>query len=335
MPWVWSCHRCHARYLLSATRRCLHDGHYFCGGITVDKISRKVKKHRACISEFDYRGWEDFGRWKRATAGHVVSSKHCEDECIFPSSCHWTEHHAVQETKSKNIDPSCLDMESDTSSVKGTSTDQTSTGNHIGKLGKAAEKRTTQAAKALLPPIEEEEQKAASPLGTTPSLNGLSLHFPVMDFSSPKNDANEGGELVDKTQMKLLIPKSPQTSGRVDKVWEEDVDMTDWITQDACDSSPVSPCAPPDAAQVSFDFRLEAEPGAPASPADDDSPISPMRSAWSWTAGGIGIALSPPALPVEEEIWEEEMDDEMDDGNMLWDRWESRKPDIIDKRRLR
>lgn len=225
-------------------------------------------------------------------------------------------------------------MESHTSSFKGTLTDQNSAGNHLGKLRKAAEKRTTQAAKALLPPIEEEDQKAASPLDTTPSLNGLSLHFPVMDFSSPKNGVHEGGELVDKTQMKLLIPKSPQMSGRVDKVWEEDVDMTDWITQDARDSPPVSPCTPPDAAQVSFDFKLEAEQSPPASPADDDSPISPMRSAWSWTAGGIGIALSPPALPVEEEIWEEQMDDEMDDGNMLWDRWESTKPDIVDKRLL-
>lgn len=56
MPWIWSCHRCHTRYLLGATRRCLHDGHYFCGGITVDKVSGKVKKHKACISKFDYTG---------------------------------------------------------------------------------------------------------------------------------------------------------------------------------------------------------------------------------------------------------------------------------------
>ena len=316
MPWIWSCHRCHTRYLLGATRRCLNDGHYFCGGTTVDKFSGKVKKHKACISEFDYIGWEDFGRWKRERNGQFCrpgSSKHCEDECDFPSSCHWKEQHAVQETRSGFLDPSCLDKKPDTSSVKNKQTVQKTSEKYIGKIKSAAEKHTAQVAKALLAPIEEEEDlKVSSSLDTMPKLNGLGLHFPVMDFSSSKDGFNASGQVAERPQMNLSIPDSPQMSARVENVWEDDVDMTDWITQDVTESSP-------DAAEVPFDFRLEQDQDAPASLADDDSPISPMRSAWNWTAGGIGIALSPPALPVEDEIWDREMEEEMDGGDMLWD----------------
>lgn len=328
MPWIWSCHKCHTRYLLGATRRCLHDGHYFCGGTTVDKVSGKVKKHKACVSEFDYSGWEDFGRWKRATTGQVVraGNKHCEDECDFPSSCHWKEQHAVHKTELRFLDPSWLDQEPDNSSAKSKLTVQKSTGDYLGKLRKAAEKRATQVAKALLLPIEEEDQKASSYLETTPTLNGLGRHFPVMDFSSPKHGGNEGREPMEKPKINLSIPKDQQMSARLDSVWEDDVDMTDWVTQDARESPPVSPCTQPDAVEVPFDFKLEQDHCPQASLADDDddddddSPISPMRSAWNWTAGDIGVALSPPASLVEDEIWEEQMEDEKADADMRWDK---------------
>lgn len=278
-----------------------------------------MKKHKACISEFDYSGWEDFGRWKRATTRQTVrpGNKHCEDECVFPSSCHWKEQHAVQKTELGFLDPSCLDKESESSSAKGKLTVQKDSGNYIGKLRRAAEKRATQVAKAILLPIEEEDQNPLSSLDATPILNGLGLHFPAMDFSSPKNGGNESRELMEKPQINLAIPKSPQMSARLDNVWEDDVDMTDWITQDGTESPPISPCAQSDADEVPFDFRLEQDHSPQASLADDDSPISPMRSAWNWTAGDIGVALSPPALPVEDEIWEEEMEDEISDGDML------------------
>lgn len=334
LPWIWSCHKCHTRYLLGATRRCLNDGHYFCGGTTVDKISGKVKKHRACVSEFDYSGWDYFGRWKRATTGSVVrpGSKHCEDECNFPSSCHWKEQHAVQETKFGSLDPTCFDKEKDTSSAKGKLTVPKSAGRYISKLRRAAEKHTTQVAKTLLSPIEEEDPKASWSLDTRPKLNGLGLHFPVMDFSSSKNGVKESRELVDRPQINFAVLKSPQTSARVEKVWEDDVDMTDWITQDATESPPMSPCAQPDGVEVAFDFGLEHDQGPAVSLADDDSPILPMRSAWNWTAGGIGIALSPPAVPAEKEAWEVEMEDEMDDADMQWTKEGVMMPHGIDRR---
>lgn len=75
LQWLWTCHACHSAYPLGATRRCLDDGHHFCAGTTIvkrwrhDGPKRRVKRHKACASEFDYRGWKGRGRWKRAGNG--------------------------------------------------------------------------------------------------------------------------------------------------------------------------------------------------------------------------------------------------------------------------
>ncbi|KAF2653008.1 hypothetical protein K491DRAFT_780616 [Lophiostoma macrostomum CBS 122681] len=72
LQWLWQCHQCHRTYALGVTRRCLEDGHLFCAGTTTVKNWRKalsprrVKRHRACASEFDYQGWKSWGRWKRS-----------------------------------------------------------------------------------------------------------------------------------------------------------------------------------------------------------------------------------------------------------------------------
>lgn len=306
MPWIWSCHKCHTRYLLGATRRCLQDGHYFCGGSTVDKVSGKVKKHRACVSEFDYSGWEDFSSWRRATTGQItrLGSKHCEDECNFPSSCHWKEEHAAQEMGIAYHDNSGLDKEPDVSLVEGKLTDQKDSEDCIGKVRKAVERRRKEAGGAILTTIEEEDQTASSFLDAMPRLNGLGLHYPVMDLSSSEAGADESRDAVDKSQTKVVAPMGLQMLARVDKVWEEEVDMTDWITDDATDSRPISPCGQPEAIEVPFDFRFEQD------EVDDVSPASPVCGSWNWTAGDIAVALSPPDLSAEGEMyhhimWEE------------------------------
>lgn len=69
MKWLWACHICHRQYNLSVTRRCLDDGHYFCAGTSVVRSRRdgtkKLRRHKACASEFDYAGWKEWGVWKR------------------------------------------------------------------------------------------------------------------------------------------------------------------------------------------------------------------------------------------------------------------------------
>ena len=313
MPWIWSCHKCHTRYPLGATRRCLQDGHYFCGGTTVDPISGKVKKHRACVSEFDYTGWEEFGKWKGATNGRSVrhSAKHCQDECDFPSCCHWKEQDAIQNAKLDYTDPNRLDKKQDRSLIKGKISVQESTRDCVEKFRRAAEKHTMQVAKASLSPIEEDQQALPS-VDAMPRFNGLGLHFPVMDFSKFKNSDTKTRQLVDKTHTNLEMPPNVHVSARIDDALEEDVDMKEWITG----SPPSYSCRQPDAVQIPFDFKFKQ--GSVSLSDDDDSPVSPMRSVWDWTAGGIGTALSPPALPVEGEDWEEEVEDEVNDVDMLW-----------------
>ena len=320
MPWIWSCHKCHTRYLLGATRRCLLDGHYFCGGATVDKISGKVRKHRACVSEFDYSGWEDFNRWKRATTGHIrrFGNKHCEDDCNFPSSCHWEEEHAAQDTGVAYRDPSCLDKEPDASSVDDKLAFHKGTDNHVRKVRKTADRRTTQGAKTILPAIEEEDQKASPSVDAPPKWNGLSLHYPVMDFLSSTNDADEGGEIVGEGQMKLTTPRNQQMSARINKGREEEVDRTDWIREEAGESPSPCPFAEAEALSVPFDFSLEQDDSVAASLANDDLVVSAMSSTWDWTAGGIGVALSPPDLLAEGEDWEEQVEEEREDIVMSW-----------------
>jgi hypothetical protein len=59
MKWLWACHVCHRQY----------DGHYFCAGTSVVRSrkdgSRRLRRHKACASEFDYASWKDWGVWKR------------------------------------------------------------------------------------------------------------------------------------------------------------------------------------------------------------------------------------------------------------------------------
>ena len=225
-----------------------------------------------------------------------LGGKHCEDECNFPSSCHWREEHAAPDTVIAFHDPGSLDKEPDASSVRCSLAVPKGTEDYIGKIRETAGKRTRQVASAILSPIEEEDQKASWFLDTTPRLNGLGLHCPVMDFSSSKTDADESLEVVDQREMKLTTPKSPHILGRVGDVWEEDVDMTDWITKDGTANGAMSPCGEPEAIEVPFDFRLEQDDGLAASVVDDDLPC---LATWNWTAGGIGVALSPPDLAVE------------------------------------
>lgn len=90
LPWVWQCHVCKARWPLGATRRCLIDGHYYCSGqpqTRKGKPKAKGKRGRGCSSEFDYIGWKDWGRWRRAARGRELEG--CGETCDFPSHCRY------------------------------------------------------------------------------------------------------------------------------------------------------------------------------------------------------------------------------------------------------
>ncbi|KAF2173606.1 hypothetical protein M409DRAFT_15884 [Zasmidium cellare ATCC 36951] len=120
LPWLWQCHRCKRVYQLGVTRRCLDDGHLFCAGSTVVKRSKKnsykkVVRHQACASEFDYQGWKAWGVWRGEVKEQVRAAealirveegvwfkglfgkngkgkggKDCWNECHYPSECTWS-----------------------------------------------------------------------------------------------------------------------------------------------------------------------------------------------------------------------------------------------------
>ncbi|KAI9833115.1 MAG: hypothetical protein M1826_000482 [Phylliscum demangeonii] len=102
LPWVWKCHLCRSTYLLGVTRRCLHDGHYFCSGTVTVKRGRR--KALSCTSEFDYSGWATWRNWrKQAHRPSPVPSPFgapppaarltphsCWTDCAYPSDCRWS-----------------------------------------------------------------------------------------------------------------------------------------------------------------------------------------------------------------------------------------------------
>jgi hypothetical protein len=92
MKWLWACHLCNRQYNLSVTRRCLDDGHYFCAGTSVVRSrkdgSRRLRRHKACASEFDYAGWKDWGVWKRnlLTLTEQQKQRHSPCDSVFDDS---------------------------------------------------------------------------------------------------------------------------------------------------------------------------------------------------------------------------------------------------------
>lgn len=99
MPWVWCCHLCSSHFPLGATRRCLNDGHHFCGGTTYDTKTRRVRRHRSCQSEFDYRSWVQWGNWRREQSHGqpaIPCHKDCGTHCDFPSECRFAKKRVVE-----------------------------------------------------------------------------------------------------------------------------------------------------------------------------------------------------------------------------------------------
>jgi hypothetical protein len=158
LSWVWTCHQCHRGYHLGVTRRCLEDGHHFCSGTVTVKAWRKsasprrVRKHRACASEFDYSGWKTWGRWRRGGARnhpishgyggsavsaqgrraenhavHLQTKKDCWNTCDYPSECRWGKKFGIH-TPIETVFPT-LDVDStDSMPTLTSSLDRTSEG---------------------------------------------------------------------------------------------------------------------------------------------------------------------------------------------------------------
>ncbi|KAI9761648.1 MAG: hypothetical protein M4579_000882 [Chaenotheca gracillima] len=102
LPWLWTCHLCHSTYSLGVTRRCVHDGHYFCSGVTIRKDGT-TRRHASCNSEFDYVGWSGWSEWRRETLNKSCHDvvKDCWHHCDYPSECRWGTKIGVKAKKFK------------------------------------------------------------------------------------------------------------------------------------------------------------------------------------------------------------------------------------------
>lgn len=292
----------------------------------MDKRTGKTKKHKACASEFDYLGWEDHGNWKRKSVGRRASMdklmdkptfKHCENQCDFPSACHWKARHTPR--KEANFDFLNESPQVSPAPEKQlTISHPKKKGIYLNRLVKAAEKRTTQLT-TLLSTIEDESNFASTPgfvpasTDAPPKLPELNLTFPVMDFSAIKQGLEDNHKKSKGALPKFVAPESspPHMSALIEAVSPirspPDVDMTDWLSEDTTSSSSETSID-----EIPFDFSI----GRPTSPSpftspstEGESPVS-QGKAWDWPAADIGIAISSPeGQTVHDEIWNEQMDD--------------------------
>lgn len=344
MPWLWSCHKCHSRYPLGATRRCLNDGHPFCGGTSVDKVTGKIKRHRACASEFDYIGWEDFGSWRSKTVKHHKPAtkfrKDCEHHCDFPSACHWKTRHTPKKRADFGfLDPNCLGTEPSAPPPPEKSSLKKTGGVIIDKLVKAAGKGTSQLT-TLLSTIEEEKNFMSMPgyipasvdtpistssVKTVPKLpelpsmvHGVDMSFPVMDFSKLTVQHDYAHSLDNEVEEDSIPSENspPELFSSVSSSDDEDVDMVDLLSEDLTSPQrpPLSPTSAPTLDLLSFNFGIDLHRCSQTS--------AGATAALDLDVDGVGLALGSPTKPVCEERWDDALDvgERFDDEHMLWAR---------------
>lgn len=313
LPWVWSCHICHSNYPLGVTRRCLHDGHYLCAGnATHSKRTRRVKKNKPCLSEFDYEGWSRWGRWRRNNTQdqkHVIyRGKDCWNHCDFPSHCM---HQNVRVIETPNLD-SMLSRQADPAAtfdrfIEPFTTEPDPpepdlpalkrTSSTLARLLKAAEKRTSQIA-TMLSPIQEENSRSEPPS----KISAPKIQAP--DFASFKarmDKLHDASKLKDEEQPSTLV-KFSSNNGDEDTPYPSDVESNNEENHPPQPSKPThKPQYPPSSAFTAktmllhqpFDLEL---PQRQSKTRDEDS-AAPRRNAWDWTAGDLGtVILSPSAM---------------------------------------
>lgn len=294
---MWSCHICHSNFPLGATRRCLHDGHYLCAGNTTNKRTRRSKKHKACSSEFDYDGWNKWGRWRRNNTQdqkHVIyRGKDCSNHCDFPSHC---QRQNVRIVESINLE-SALSQQADPATtfdqiIESALTEPDlpvlkRTSSTLGRLIKAAEKRTAQITTMLTPIQEEQLQSETLPSKTlAPKIQApdfLTFKARMDKIHNPSKKDNEqpvpSVKAANKDDEDIPYPSDESDS--------EEPSQPNKQTHEA--QSPSSTAAAKSHEPFDFDLPLKK-----ATCGEEESqPVSPRRNAWDWTAGDIGAALSP------------------------------------------
>lgn len=265
ISWLWFCHLCRFSYPLGATRRCLNDGHVVCVGKTVSKSGR-IKRHQMCHTEFDFVGWEVWGRWRRNKHRNPPVSTHrgnnCSTQCDFPSQCRNKSRRIVSddEVGQHNACPwATEEPESQSSTLH----------SPLKPPGLNFEKYvpTAETLPPKLSPIQEDTLESTTPptLGVSSNNSGLAIIVP--DFA---------------TFMTRCAPVAPPA---------RPIQNPSTAHVSKGEMSPTSPRALMAALIRPFGFGYNNDP-PPVGFEDPVSPESPPGSFWDGNAGDVGSTVS-------------------------------------------
>ncbi|KAL8970488.1 MAG: hypothetical protein Q9183_001495 [Haloplaca sp. 2 TL-2023] len=198
--WMWYCHECRTGYEVGVTRRCLIDDHQLCYGQPVKKRSRKNKKVRACQSEFDYTGWQNWGAWKRGESDANEAARHernCFGNCDWPSQCRWSHKQEEKPAEEKVVSqpqPAAEEMPSTVTVGKANDT-------VLAKLSTATQKLATHWV-SMLSPVEEEPSATKIEDFLNSAKNHAAMEVDTEDdasfYDTASGDAKETAAKCDK-----------------------------------------------------------------------------------------------------------------------------------------
>ncbi|KAL8697781.1 MAG: hypothetical protein Q9201_006940 [Fulgogasparrea decipioides] len=269
--WMWYCHQCHTGYQIGVTRRCLIDDHVLCYGQPTKTKSKKGKKVRACQSEFDYAGWQNWSAWRRAQTGQESSAaeRDCSMNCDWPSQCRWApkqqeqqDGHNCAEAVSETI-PQGQEMlvapTSGTATQKGKSNDDV-----LAKISTATQKLASHWA-SMLAPIEEE-----------PSPTSIDDFLRLADVEAADPTLASDAMDIDTDDDSLFLNAVSVEPLEVAEITSETASME-------VDS----------AVDLGFDFGFHER-------MEEDAPPSVAEGLNDMAASTLGIALSVPATTTKE-----------------------------------
>ena len=324
MPWLWCCHVCSSNFPLGTTRRCLNDGHHFCGGTSYDRRTGRLRRHRSCQSEFDYRSWGQWGKWRREESTDSLvfkGRKDCGKHCDYPSECRFTKKRELEAKRSRVAGYASLEtlsaaaaLSSDESVSRApitiaaaptadpiplptrTTSPQKSSIYALERLMKDTKKLHSTGSWTSLSPIFEEPSARSSPATTPPSNHTLPAlefsDFPISlkDFQAPSFLEEEHAPSDPAKALDAL------TQDIMDFDYDADVDTS----TSTGEGSPVSPLSPSPQETIppmlSLQNYVDAQKRFGRREKKTEVAMKERRSN-ALPGGSIGGALTPPSTP--------------------------------------
>ncbi|KAL8720263.1 MAG: hypothetical protein Q9225_002861 [Loekoesia sp. 1 TL-2023] len=278
--WMWYCHQCRTGYELGVTRRCLIDDHELCYGQPIKKRSKKgKKKSRACQSEFDYVGWENYGAWKRVQNGQdsqdeAQVERNCAALCDWPSQCRWArkQEQLAKESCHEAVEEAAPQTQEDCAATANelTTPAQKSADSPISMIRTATQKLTSQWT-SLLAPIEEEPASGSIEdfLGLAKAKTNPTAASKQADVS--RQDSSMSDDVLFVTPLEIA---------------EDNGNATSTISKVDTKSN---------AFGFDFDFGFNRD-------VEEEAPPSIVEGLHDLVAGTVGIALSiPSSAPSEQD----------------------------------